>query len=182
MILINVLFRSVGGTELIGICNSVNQLSTDGRPLSARLLALSVVVLEPTRFLVESAKDIIKYIAKIGVNFVRNLGLDKSLKGRAVSVASLVFNAAYGVIAAGCALFTAATILAYQLGMALLRPSKMRSWFDKKHIPDNRQPSDQNKKISELMKKFTNFENKLLSFLAEDWKKTQARKRAKKAS
>jgi hypothetical protein len=162
MILFNVLFRPVGGIELIGICNNVNQLSTEGRPLSARLLALSVVVLEPTRSLVGSARDIIKYIPKIGVNFVKNLGLDKSLKGRAVSVASLVSDAAYGVIAAGCALFTAATILAYQLGMALLRPSKMRSWFD----------TSAQDEISKLI-------NKACNHLVENWK-TLARKRAKK--
>lgn len=136
-----------GGRDLIDICDHVKDLSARGCGFRARLFALSVVVIEPSRVLVRSIGDIFKFVAMKTQNLYLCLILNQSFFERAVILTNFVIKAPFVVVAAFCALFKVVSVLIYHLGQTVFCPSEMRTYEDEYQIYAERDKNNKPKEI-----------------------------------
>lgn len=123
-----------GGRDLIQICDHVKELSAIGCGFRARLFALRVVVIEPSRVLVHSIGDIFKFVATKTQNFYLRLKLNQSFFERAVILTDFVIKSPIVVVAVFCALCRVVSVLIYHLGQTIFCPSEMRTFEDEYQI------------------------------------------------
>lgn len=128
------IFGQDGGKDLIEICDQVNKLSAEGYGLRARLNALGVVVIEPSRVLVESFGDIFKVVAAKTQELFSQLSRNESFGTRAILLTKFLIKAPSVVVFALCALIRVASVLIYHLGQTIFCPSGMRTFEDKYQI------------------------------------------------
>ncbi|NDE63462.1 MAG: hypothetical protein EB053_03825 [Chlamydiae bacterium] len=136
-----------GGRDLIQICDHVKELSAKGCGFRARLFALSVVVIEPSRVLVHSIGDIFKFVATKTQDLYLRLKLNQSFFERAVILTDFVIKSPIVVVAVFCALYRVVSVLIYHLGQTIFCPSEMRTFEDEYQIYAERDKKNKPKEI-----------------------------------
>lgn len=128
------IFGQDGGKDLIKICDQVNELSAEGCAFRARLFALGVVVIEPSRVLVKSFGDIFKVVALKTQELFSKLSRNESFGTRALILTEFVIKAPSVVVFALCVPIRVASVLIYHLGQTIFCPSAMRTFEDEYQI------------------------------------------------
>lgn len=142
------IFGQDGEKDLIKICDQVNELSAEGCAFRARLFALGVVVIEPSRVLVKSFGDIFKVVALKTQELFSKLSRNESFGTRALILTEFLIKAPSVVVFALCALIRVASVLIYHLGQTIFCPSEMRTFEDENQIYPERDRINPKKTMS----------------------------------